>query len=180
MVKEATDEPVEKAPGGLDTPDATSAIKEVEEVKEAVDATVSETSLPDKVTDLRVMLDNLSEEVDSWKTWHKIDYLAVIETLKSQVEEIQSEWNNVSSGVSLQQEKLESLIQSFPGVIETATLKALTLRIDHLEKLVSQLFSESQATASARGTKRQFVISLVALSVTVILWAVFIILNALK
>lgn len=47
-------------------PDAVSAIKEWDEVKEAVDAIVSETSLPDKVTDLYVTLENLSEEVDSW------------------------------------------------------------------------------------------------------------------
>jgi chromosome segregation ATPase len=145
MSEETEDESIGQAPGKIDMPDAASAIKEWEEVKEAVDATVSETSLPDKVNELYSILENLSEEVDSWKNWHATDYLAVIETLKSQVEEIQKEWNIVSSGVSLQQEKLESLLQSFPGVIETATLKALSMRLTHLEKLVNQLLSESQA-----------------------------------
>jgi len=154
-------------------PDAASAIKEWEEVKEAVDATVSETSLPDKVTELYTILENLSGEVDSWKNWHQTDYQAVIETLKSQVEEIQKEWNIVSSGVSLQQEKLESLLQSFPGAIETATIKALSMRVTHLEKLVNQLLSESQAQASIKGTRKQFIISIVALGVTIILWGLF-------
>ena len=169
-----------KAPSETDILETSAAIKEVEEVKEVVDANVLETSLPEKVTDLRTMLDNLGEELDSWKTWHKTDYLAVIETLKSQVEEIQSEWNSVSGSVTLQQEKLESLLQSFPGVIETATLKALTIRVAHLETLMSQLFSESQAHAAVKGTRRQFIISLAALGVTIILWGVFIGINVLR
>ena len=164
----------------MDILHTTPAIKEIEEAKEVVDATVLETNLPEKVNDLRTMLDNLSEELNSWRTWHQTDYLAVIETLKSQVEEIQNEWNNVSGSITSQKEKLESLLQSFPGVIETATLKALTIRVAHLETLMSQLFSESQAQASAKGSRRQFIISLAALGVTIILWGVFIGLNFLK
>jgi len=177
MSEEATNEPIEQEPIQLHVPDATLTMKKVEEVKEAVDATVSETVLPDKVEELYSMLDNLSQEVEGWKTWHKTDYLGAIETLKTQVEEIQKEWLTISSGVSLQQEKLESLLQSFPGIIETSTLKALTLRIAHLEKLVSQIFSESQAKATVKGSRRQFIISLVALGVTIILWGVWIVLN---
>ena len=173
MGKKGKDKSIAPAADEMDIPDATSAIKEWEEVKEAVDATVSETSLPDKVTELYSILENLSGEVDSWKNWHATDYLAVIETLKSQVEEIQKEWNIVSSGVSLQQEKLESLLESFPGAIETATIKALSMRVTHLEKLVNQLLSESQAQTYVKGTRRQFIISLVALGVTIVLWGVF-------
>ncbi|MFC2122885.1 hypothetical protein ACFLRP_04285, partial [Bacteroidota bacterium] len=153
---------------------------EVEEVKEAVDATVSETSLPSKVIDLREMLEHLSDEVEGWKSWHKNDYLGVIETLKAQVEEIQSEWDNISSSVSKQQDKLESLLQTFPGIIETATLKALTLRVSHLEKLLAQLFTESQAKESAKGTRKQLIISYVALAVTIILWGIFLGLNVIN
>jgi chromosome segregation ATPase len=180
MGKKGKDKSIEQAAGELDIPDAASAIKEWEEVKEAVDATVSETSLPDKVNELYSILENLSGEVDSWKNWHQTDYQAVIESLKSQVEEIQKEWNNVSSGVSLQQEKLESLLQSFPGVIETATIKALSMRVEHLEKLVNQLLSESQAQTYVKGTRRQYIISLVALGVTIVLWGVFLGLSLLK
>jgi predicted nuclease with TOPRIM domain len=180
MGAEAMNKSIGQTPDEIDMTDAASAIKEWEEVKEAVDATVSETSLPDKVTELYSILENLSEEVGSWRNWHKTDQLAVIETLKSQVEEIQNEWNNVSSSVSLQHEKLESLLQSFPGAIETATLKALSMRVTHLEKLVNQLLSESQAQSNAKGTRRQFIISIVALGVTIILWGIFLVSNLLS
>ena len=180
MNEEAANTLEEKEYPQPDLVDATNTIKQVEEIKEAVDTTVAETSLPDKVVDLRDMLENLSEEVDSWKTWHKNDYLGAIETLKSQVEEINSEWGNVSNSLMAQREKLESLLQTVPGIIETATLKALSLRITHLEKLVSQIFDESQTKAALKGSRKQFIISIVALSVTVILWAVFITMNIIK
>jgi len=179
--EESTSELIEKECGLPDLPDSTVAIKQVEEVREAVDATVSETTLPDKVTNLRLMLENLSEEVDRWRSWwHKTDYLELIEKLKIQVEEIHNEWDIVSKNMAIQGEKLESLLQSFPGVIETATLKALTLRVAHLEELMSQLFSESYAKATAKGARRQFIISLVALGVTIILWGIFMGINVLK
>ena len=154
--------------------------EQVEEIKENVSATFSDTNLPEKVSDLRVMLDNLSEEVESWRTWQQIDYLGVIETLKSQVEEIQNEWGNVSNNIMLQHEKLESLLQSVPGVIETATLKSLSLRITHIEQLMSQLFHESQLKSATKGTRRQLVVSIVALGVTITLWGVFIGLNFIR
>jgi DNA repair exonuclease SbcCD ATPase subunit len=159
--------------------EATETIKQVEEIKEAVQA-VTDTSLPEKVVDLRDMLEHLSDEVDSWKTWHKKDYQGAIETLKSQVEEIHQEWGNVSSNLNSQREKLESLLQSAPGIIETSTLKALSLRVAHLEKLISQIFNETQTNAALKSSKKQFIISIVALVVTIILWMVFIIMNLLK
>ncbi|MDD4923766.1 MAG: hypothetical protein PHF74_02880 [Dehalococcoidales bacterium] len=160
--------------------EATQTIKQVEEIKEAVEATVTDTSLPEKVVDLRDMLEHLSDEVDSWKTWHKKDYQSAIETLKSQVEEIHKEWGNVSSNLNSQREKLESLLQSAPGIIETSTLKALSLRVAHLEKLIAQIFNETQTNAALKSSKRQFIISIIALVVTIILWMVFIIMNLLK
>jgi hypothetical protein len=154
--------------------DAVPVAEQVEEIKDSVNATFTETDLPEKVSDLRVMLDNISEEVDSWRTWQQVDYQGVIETLKSQVEEIQGEWGNVSSNIMNQHERLESLLQSFPGVIETATLKSLSLRVSHIEQLLSQLFHESQQKASTNGTRKQLIISLVALGVTIVFWGVFI------
>lgn len=157
-----------------------SVTERVEEIKENVNTTFSETNLPEKVSDLRALLDNLSEEVDSWRTWKQSDYLGVIETLKNQVEEIHLEWGNVSDSITLQHERLESLLQSVPGVIETATLKALSLRITHIEQLMSQLFHESKAKASASGSRKQLVVSVVALGVTIVLWGVFLGLNFIK
>jgi hypothetical protein len=166
--------------GSPELASSTQTANHVEEIKEAVEGTVSRTSLPDKVEDLRFMLENLSTSVDSWQAWHKNDYLAVIETLKSQVEDIQQEWDSVSASVRSQSERIEYLIQSCPGVIETATLKALSLRVAHLEQLVSQLFQESQAITAAKGTRRQFVISLIALGITIVLWGIFIGINILR
>jgi hypothetical protein len=157
-----------------------SVIHEVEEIKEAVTGFVTETSLSDKVEQLRTNLDNLSEEVESWRSWPKDTYLEVLETLKAQVEEIQSEWNNVAGSMKTQREKLESLLQSFPGVIETSAIKALSLRMTHLEQLVSELFHESHTRDTTTRARKQLIISLAALGVTVILWGAFLVLNALK
>jgi len=160
--------------------DSMPVIEQVEEIKDTVSVTISETNLPEKISDLRIMLDNLTDEVNSWRVWHKVDYLEVIETIKSQVDEMQNEWNNLSVNMKTQSEKLESLLESFPGIIETSTLKVLSLRVVHLEQLVSQIFHESQTRTALRGSKKQYMISLIALSVTVILWGVFIGLNFLR
>lgn len=155
-------------------------VKQVEQITRAVDEAVSDTSLPIKVEELRTNLENLSEEVKGWRKWRKDTYLEAIESLKSQVEEIESEWNNVASSMNTQRERLETVLQSFPGILETATLKALSLRITHLERLVSQLVQESSTKSAAIGTRKQLIISLVALGITVILWGVFIVLSVVK
>ena len=160
--------------------DTEAMLKHVEEIKDAFTETVTETTLTEKVSDLNTMLDNLSEEVDSWKSWHKTDYLEAMEAIKSHVGDIESEWQNVSESMKNQRDRLETLIDSFPGVIETATLKALSLRVTHLEKLVSQLFQESSTQTNARVAKRQLIISISALGVTIILWIVFIVINLIS
>lgn len=154
--------------------------QEVKEIKEAVAEVVSETSLPDKVDALRSNIESLSEEVQSWRTWQKNTHIEALETLSSQVSEIQDEWATVSGSMKSQYERLEAALQSFPGIIEASTLKALSLRVTHLEQLVSQLFQESQAKSSTAGAHKQFIISLVALGVTVVLWATWIGLALLK
>ncbi|MFC1898835.1 hypothetical protein ACFLXP_00665 [Chloroflexota bacterium] len=170
----------EKDPVETEPTETLETMKQVEEIKEAVDITVSEAVLPDKVEDLRDMLENLSEEVASWKTWQKNDHLGAIETIKSQVDEINNEWDNVSSNLLVQHEKLESLLQTVPGIIETSTLKSLSLRVTHLEQLLSQIFNESQTKVALKGSKRQFIISIVALGVTIILWGIFIIMSVVN
>jgi len=154
--------------------------KEVQEIKEAVDEAVTETDLPEKVDELRTNIEGISEEVQSSRTWSKDAYVEVLEALKSQVSEIESEWGNVSATMKAQRERLETLLESFPGVIETASLRALSLRVTHLEKLVSKLIEETEAKATAAGTRRQFVISLAALGITVILWGVWIALALIR
>ncbi len=153
--------------------------KEVQEISKAVSEVVAETSLAEKVDDLRLILENISEDVEAWRSSRKDSYLEALETLKSQVEEIQGEWSNVSTSMKSQRERLESLLESFPGIIETSTLRALSLRLTHVEKLVSELITESNAKATAQGSRKQLIISLAALGVTVILWGIFIGLNVM-
>jgi hypothetical protein len=76
--------------------DTEVTLKHVEEIKDAVAETVTDTTLTDKVSDLNTMLDNLSEEVDSWRSWHKTEYLEAMEAIKSHVGDIEFEWQNVS------------------------------------------------------------------------------------
>ena len=154
--------------------------QEVQEIKEAVAEVVSETSLPDKVEALRSNIESLSEEAQSWRTWQKNTYIEALETLNSQVSEIQNEWVTVSGSMKSQHERLEAALQSFPGIIEASTLKALSLRVTHLEQLASQLFQESQAKSSAARANKQLIISLTALGVTIVLWAIWIGLTLIK
>jgi len=168
-------------PSSAASPEAGSDIRqEVKEIKEAVNEAVTETSLADKVEELRTLIDNISEDVQSWRAFRRDTYVEALETLKSQLDEIQSEWNAVSDSMKTQRERLESLLQSFPGIIDTATLRALSLRVTHLEKLVTELVQESQAKSTAVGTRKQFTISLVALGVTVVLWVIWIVLALIK
>ncbi len=148
--------------------------QEVQEIKEAVAEVVSETLLPDKVETLRSNIESLSEEVQSWRTWRKNTYVEALEALNSQVSEIQDEWATVSGSMKTQYEKLEVVLQSFPGILEASTLKALSLRVTHLEQLISQLFQESQAKSSTARAKKQLIISFTALGVTIVLWAIWI------
>ena len=157
--------------------DSPHAVQQVKKIKKAAGEAVLKTNLSGKMDDLNTMLENLSEEVDNWRVWRKTDYLEAIEVLKSQVQEVRDEWQNVHQGIQTQRDKFESVLQSFPGVIETATLKALSLRVIHLEQLVSELFQESHARSNTRGSRKQLIISIAALGVTVILWAVFISMN---
>ena len=156
---------------------STAFRQEVEQITEAVTEVVSETSLADKVDDLRTYIDNISEDVEGWRTSRAETYVEALETLKSQVEEIQTEWNVVSSSMKSQRERLESLLDSFPGAIETSAVRALSLRVSHLEKLVSGLVDESNTKDSSKRAQKQMTISLVALAVTVALWALWIVLS---
>jgi len=154
--------------------------KEVQEIKQAVDEAVTETNLTEKVDELRTNIEGISEEVQSSQAWSKDTYVEILEALKSQVNEIQSEWANVSATMKAQRERLESMLESFPGVIETASLRALSLRVTHIEKLVSKLIEESNAKSATARARKQLIVSLVALGITVILWGLWIGLTVTK
>jgi len=174
-VQDVTSEAGKEEVGSTEPLKVESTIQqEVQEVKDAVEGVVSEATLLEKVEALRTTIENLSEDVQSWRTARRDTYVEALETLKSQVDEIQSEWNNVSASMKAQRDRLESMLQSFPGVIETSALRALSLRVNHLEQLVSEVFQETHARSSAAGARKQLMISLVALSITVVLWGIWI------
>ncbi|MFO8143655.1 MAG: hypothetical protein R6T78_03150 [Dehalococcoidales bacterium] len=157
-----------------DSDEATSDLQhDVIEIKEAVDEVMDEQKLTDKVEGLRLSLDNLSGDVENWKTKQKNDLLGSLESIKSQVEEIEQEWDSVSKSMKAQRERLESLLEAFPSVIETSTIRALTLRLNHLENLVANLTEEHDKKLTVKRFQWQLVISIIALSVTIFFWAMF-------
>lgn len=92
--------------------------QEVEEITDAFkEGAETEISLKEKVDALRENLDVITEEVQSWRG--KNHYLEAIEGVKSQVEEIHAEWDTLSESLTAQRERVENLLQAFPGVIET-------------------------------------------------------------
>ena len=144
---------------------------EVAEIKEAVDEVVVEQKLTDKVETLRVTLYNLSIDVENWKAKQKDDLLGALESIKYQVEEIEKEWDSVANSMKTQRERLESMLDAFPSVIETATIRALTLRLNHLENLVSNIIEQSDRRVTSSRSRWQMIISIIALSVTIYFWS---------
>ena len=169
MSTENSDETINTEPD-----EATSDLQhDVIEIKEAVDEVMDEQKLTDKVEGLRLSLDNLSSDVETWKARQKNDLLGSLESIKSQVEEIEQEWVSVSKSMKAQRERLESLLEAFPSVIETSTIRALTLRLNHLENLVAKLTDEQHKQVTIKRSHWQMVISIIALSVTIFFWAMF-------
>jgi DNA-binding transcriptional regulator YbjK len=122
------------------------------------------------VDTLHAFIEDVSEEVKSWRNGRKGPYLETLETLKQQVDEVRQEWTSVAATLKTQRERLEALLESFPGAIETSAMRALSLRVTHLEQLVSELVEESRARATAKGSRTQLIVSLAALGTTVVMW----------
>ena len=161
----------ETAPGPMVVGEYGSSIRrEVEEVKEAVHGVIEVAPLPDKVESLQAMIEEISEEVKSWRNGHKGPYMETLETLKLRVDEVQREWTTVASILHIQREKLETLLESFPDAIETSAVRAISLRVTYLEQLVSQLLEEYRAKSTAKGARIQLSVSLAALITTIVLW----------
>ncbi len=143
---------------------------EVEEIKDAVQEIVDDSVLAAKVESLRVTVEDVSDEIQSWRSGANRAYVEAIETLKVQVAETQQEWGSVSTTLNNQRERLETLLESFPGIIETSTLKALSLRVNHLEQLVSEIVVETNNKLTKKSTGRQMKLSLAALGIMTGFW----------
>lgn len=64
--------------------------------------------------------------------------------------------------------------------MEVSTLHAQSLRLNHLERLVSELFQELHTKKNEDTTRKQMIISIVALGVTAGLWVIWILMAFLK
>lgn len=146
-------------------PDAEAVQQKVEEVTTSIWEATDESTLSEKVDTLRHSLDDLSQEVHSWRG--KSYYLEAIDDLKQQVDGIQQEWNAVGETLRIQRERMESLLQAFPGVIETSILKALSMRLKHLEEVVNDIIHERQNKVASERSKKQLTISIAAFIVSI-------------
>ncbi|MEX2431323.1 MAG: hypothetical protein WD645_05325 [Dehalococcoidia bacterium] len=161
------------------TADVSALQQEVIGLRDFVEGAIAETSLDEKVETLRGAIDRVNEEVISWRGRPKQPDIEMVQSLKAQVEAVQAEWKALTSGFQAQRERLDALLQSFPGVVEVSAVRALALRVSHLEELVDQLLAEQRARAARSMSKIQLWVSLAALGVTIVLWGVFILTNIL-
>src|SRR5918996_3064918 len=99
--------------------------QESQEIKEVVHGIVHVAPFSDKVDTLHAFIEDISEEVKSWRNGRKGPYLETLETLKQQVDEVRQEWTSVAGTLKTQRERLEA----FPGAIETSAMRALSLRV---------------------------------------------------
>ena len=151
--------------------DSSSGLRqEVEEIKDAVHGIVDDAGLAERVESLRITVEDIFGEVESWRSGRNRSYVDAVDTLRAQVAEIEEEWESVSSTLKTQRERLETLLESFPGIIETSAFRALSLRMTHLEKLVSQLMEESGAKSTRKITNRQLTVSIAGVAVMASLW----------
>ena len=134
----------------------------------ATDSVVSEISPADKMKELIRSVDSLSKQVVRWQGGQDNVYSEALEALGSQVDEVRSELDNMSSRIKSCDERLESLFQSSPGVTKKLTPQHLLVRVTRLEGLVSELTEKFKSDASI--AKKQFIACLVALGVAVVLW----------
>jgi len=141
------------------------------------DTSPAEQSLSEKMEEFRENLESISQEAENQQVWPKAQYMQALNSLQDQIAAIQREFEVVSADYRGQRQQLESLLNAFPGTIEMSTLRALSLRVNHLESLVSELFKEKESKESAERARKQMIVSLVALGVTVVLWTVWVVLT---
>ncbi len=148
----------------------------VKELSEALLDAMTSSSLQERVDALGVAVSEIERDIKEWQGWRKGPDLESFEGLKSQVEAIQKEWEDLTGTFQTQRERLDLLLNSMPGVVEVSVVKALTLRVEHLEGLVERLLTEGSMARAERATHRQLVVSLAALGITICLWGAWIIL----
>jgi ribosomal 50S subunit-associated protein YjgA (DUF615 family) len=156
--------------------------QEVDEIREIVNNVVHDAPFTEKVHSLYDIIEEISQELKcrrNGQSGSRLTSLQSLESLRQHVDDLHQEWNSVAATLHTQRERLEALLDSFPGAIETSTVRALSLRVSHLEQLVAQLVEESRAESTAKGSRTQLYVSLAALGTTVVLWGAWITLGIL-
>jgi predicted nuclease with TOPRIM domain len=160
--------------------DVVALQQQVEDIKAGVEGAVAATSLDEKVEALRAAIAHVGEQVAAWRGWQPSSTAETFAQLQEQVEDVQAEWQTLTTGLQAQRERLETLLQSFPSAVEVSAVRALAMRVTHLEELVDQLLGEQRDASARRSSRTQLYVSITALVVTVALWGIFIVTNALK
>lgn len=153
---------------------ATDIRQEVDEIREIVHGVIHDTPFSEKVKNLYDIIEEISDEIKYRRNGQVSSRLETLESLRQNVNELHQEWDSVADTLHTQRERLEALLDSFPGAIETSTIRALSLRVSHLEQLVSRMVEESRAQKSARGSRTQLLVSVAMLGTTVVLWGIWI------
>lgn len=148
--------------------------QEVDEIREIVHGIVHDTPFSEKVHTLYDIIEEISDELRCRRGTQNGSRLHYVDALKQNIDDLHQEWNSVATTLHAQRERLEALLDSFPGAIETSTVRALSLRVSHLEQLVAQLVEESRAKSSAKGSRTQLYVSVAMLGTTVVLWGLWI------
>ena len=146
----------------------------VKEFGDAVADAVATSGVQEKVEALASSLEYIEEYVSEWRNGRRGPDLDMFHALKTQVEEVQAEWEGLTSALQSQRERLDTLLRSFPGVVEVSSVKALALRVEHLERLMGQIIEERRAEKSSQNGRRQLIVSLAALGFTAVLWTAWI------
>jgi hypothetical protein len=148
--------------------------QEVDEIREIVHGIVHDTPFSEKVHTLYDIIEEISDELKCRRNGQNGSRLQSVEALRQNIDDLHQEWNSVATTLHAQRERLEALLDSFPGAIETSTVRALSLRVSHLEQLVAHLVEESRSSSAAKGSRTQLYVSLAALGTTIVLWGVWI------
>ncbi len=137
----------------------------------------------EKVSSLRDSIDTFNREVSSynekekWSAERKTHYIENIDNLQQKIQELESEWYKLSDNMSKQDQRLDTLFSSFPDVVDLGALKLLSQRLNQLERIVSEHINEERSREVSRSSRYQLIISAVMLSVTVILWGFWILIQ---
>lgn len=153
--------------------------QEVDEIREIVHGVIHDTPFSEKVHNLYDIIEEISNEIRFRRNGPGSPRIEPLESMRQTVEDLHQEWNSVATTLHAQRERLENLLESFPGAIETSTIRALSLRVTHLEQLTHQLVEESRAYSTAKSSRTQLFVSVTMLGTTVLLWGVWIVLGLL-